>query len=421
MPLNDSTTTAAAPTATTTTAAPTPTPTPQSPCRVLLVFGTRPEAVKMAPLVQVLSNDPAFDCRVAVTAQHREMLGQVLRLFAIKPHYDLDIMRPQQSLEDITVKILQGISGILAKEAPRVVLVHGDTSTAFATTLAAFYRQIDVGHVEAGLRTGKHYDPFPEEMNRRLVDAMATWHFAPTATNRENLLAENIKASGIFVTGNTVIEALRSAVNPQHIFHDAQLNAVVRSPGRMLLVTTHRRENIAAGRMPGLYRALRRILELFPDTRVVFAVHKNPAVRSIVEAELSGLERLHLIEPPDYADFINLEARAHLILTDSGGLQEEGPALGKPVLVLRETTERPEGVAAGVLRLVGTATENVVAAAAELLSDEAAYNRMARAINPYGDGLAAIRIRDALKYAYMNGERPADFSIVGEALTTVAH
>lgn len=381
------------------------------PLKVIVAFGTRPEAVKMAPVVHALQQDANFNCIVAVTAQHREMLDQVLALFHIKPHYDLNIMRHGQSLTDVTNRVLQGMGDIIGAEKPAAVLVHGDTTTAFASALAAFYQQVPVGHVEAGLRTFDSYDPFPEEMNRRLVDSLSTWHYAPTLVNKENLLAERVRPAGIYVTGNTVIEALRSVARPDYVFADPQLAAVAQLSGRMLLVTTHRRENLSAGRMSGIYAALGAILAAHPDTHIVFPVHKNPAVRALVQEALGGLERVHLIEPAAYPDFTNLMARAHLILTDSGGLQEEGPALGKPVLVLRSTTERPEGVAAGTLLKVGTAAADIVAAAGRLLDDNQAYTRMAQACNPYGDGQAARRIADALKHACLGGARPTDWAI----------
>ncbi len=380
-----------------------------APLKVMVAFGTRPEAVKMAPVVQALQRDPAFACVVAVSAQHREMLDQVLALFHLHPQYDLNIMQHGQSLTDVTTRVLRGMEEIIQTEKPAAVLVHGDTATAFATALAAFYQQTPVGHVEAGLRTFAPYDPFPEEMNRRLVDTVASWHYAPTPANRDNLLAEHIGAEQIYVTGNTVIEALRSVVRRDYVFSDPQLAQVAQLPGRMLLVTTHRRENLAAGRMSGIYAAFRQILAAHPEARIVFPVHKNPAVRALVQEALEGLERVHLIEPSAYADFINLMARCFLVLTDSGGLQEEAPALGKPVLVLRETTERPEGVAAGTVRKVGTRAADIVAAAGELLDDPAAYARMAGAVNPYGDGQAARRIVQALKHACLGEVPPASW------------
>lgn len=389
----------------------------KKPIKVIVIFGTRPEAVKMAPVVQALQADPAFNCVVAVSAQHREMLDQVLELFCIVPNYDLDIMRHGQTLTDVTTRVLYGFQDIIKAEKPAVVLVHGDTTTAFSGALAAFYQQVPVGHVEAGLRTFDRYDPFPEEMNRRLVDALATWHYAPTLTNRDNLLAERIAESSIYVTGNTVIEALRSVARRGYVFTDPKLQEIANLPGRMLLVTTHRRENLSAGKLGGIYDALRNILTSFPDTRLVFPVHKNPAVREQVYRALEEQPRVHLIEPTAYGDFVNLMARAHLLLTDSGGVQEEGPALGKPVLVLRETTERPEGVLAGTLRKVGTHPEKIVTVASELLSQQSAYEQMAQARNPYGDGAAAQRIVAALKHACLGGSRPTSWQVgeVGES------
>lgn len=372
--------------------------------KVMAVFGTRPEAIKMAPVVRALRHS-SFRCNVVVTAQHREMLDQVLDLFEIVPDHDLNIMRHGQSLTDITVRVVSGLEPVLQAEQPDTVLVHGDTTTALAASLAAFYRQIPVGHVEAGLRTADRYDPFPEEMNRRLVDTLADMHFAPTTAAMQNLLAENVPASRAFVTGNTVIDALLSVVRHGYRFRDPRLARLAEMPGRVLLVTTHRRENLGE-RMVGIYSALRKIISDFRDTRVVFPMHKNPAVRSLVEEELGGLERVHLIEPPEYEEFANLMNKAYLVLTDSGGIQEEAPALGKPVLVLRETTERPEGVAAGTLRKVGTATADIVAAASELLSDSSAYERMARAANPYGDGRASERIVAALEHLLLGKRLP---------------
>jgi UDP-N-acetylglucosamine 2-epimerase (non-hydrolysing) len=363
--------------------------------KVMVVFGTRPEAIKMAPVVRALHDAP-LRSSVVVTGQHRDMLDQVLQLFAITPDHDLDIMRHGQTLTDITVRVISGLEKVLQQERPDVVLVHGDTTTALAGALAAFYQRIPVGHVEAGLRTEHVYDPFPEEMNRRLIDRVAEMHFAPTQTAKQNLLRENVPCSSVFVTGNTVIDALLSVVRPDYRFRDAHLAKIAALPERVLLVTTHRRENVGE-RMVSVFRALREILSRFPDTRVVFPVHKNPAVRTLVRQELGELERVHLIEPPEYEEFAHLMSRAFLVLTDSGGIQEEAPALGKPVLVLRETTERPEGIAAGTLRKVGTATATIVAAASELLSDSCAYACMAQTANPYGDGRAAQRIVEVLQ------------------------
>jgi UDP-N-acetylglucosamine 2-epimerase (non-hydrolysing) len=378
--------------------------------KVLVVFGTRPEAIKMAPVVKALEREAdRFLCRVAVTAQHREMLDQVLELFDIRPAYDLDIMRAGQTLFDITERALSGLGRILEVEAPDLVLVHGDTTTTFTAALAAFYLQIPVGHVEAGLRTHNKYAPFPEEMNRHLTAVLADLHFAPTPRARANLLAEGVPAERIFVTGNTVIDALLATVRPDFAFTDPVLRNIDFASHRILLVTTHRRENWGAP-LREVYRALREIVLAYPDVVVVFPVHRNPVVRNVVLAELGDLPRVHLTEPLDYLPFANLMARCHLVLTDSGGLQEEAPALGKPVLVLRDTTERPEALEAGTVELVGTCRERVLAATRRLLDDPAAYRRMAEAVNPYGDGRAAVRIVAALAYRFgLAAEPPEEF------------
>ncbi|MGI6081903.1 MAG: non-hydrolyzing UDP-N-acetylglucosamine 2-epimerase [Limnochordia bacterium] len=363
--------------------------------KVMVIFGTRPEAIKMAPVIRALCDSP-LRSKVVVTGQHRDMLDQVLKLFAIVPDYDLAIMRHGQTLTDVTVRVLTGLEKVFQREDPDVVLVHGDTATAMASALASYYRRIPVGHVEAGLRTEHPYDPFPEEMNRRIISRIAAVHFAPTETAKKNLVRENVPPSSIFVTGNTVIDALFSVIRRDYRFRDPELARIAASPDRLLLVTAHRRENLGAP-MVRVFRALREILSRFEDTRIVFPMHKNPAVRALIKQELGMLERVHLVEPPEYEEFANLMSRAFLILTDSGGIQEEAPALGKPVLVLRDTTERPEGIAAGTLRKVGTATPVIVAAASELLSDGDAYERMARTANPYGDGKAAQRIIEVLQ------------------------
>lgn len=382
--------------------------------KVCVVFGTRPEAIKMAPVVKELERSARFEPRVAVTAQHREMLDQVLDLFQISPAHDLDIMRPGQTLFDITSRVLAGLGAVFEAERPAVVLVHGDTSTTFAGALAAFYLQIPVAHVEAGLRTGNKYSPFPEEINRRLTGVLTDVHLAPTAGARANLLAEGVAPSRIYVTGNTVIDALLETAARPFRFGDPALARVTRSGARILLVTTHRRENLGAP-LAGVYRALKALLKKHPDTEVVFPVHKNPAVRRVVEAELGGpdRDRIILTEPLPYLPFVNLMKHAHLVLTDSGGLQEEAPGLGKPVLVLRDTTERPEAVAAGTVRLVGADERAVFAAADRLLSDPAAYRAMAAAVNPYGDGRAARRCVKALAHRMGLGERPREWEAGG--------
>lgn len=368
--------------------------------KVMTIFGTRPEAIKMAPVVLELAKYPdAITPVVAVTAQHREMLDQVLRLFSITPDYDLDIMSQGQTLYDITSRALLGLRDVLRNAAPDLVLVHGDTTTTFVGALAAYYQQIPVGHVEAGLRTRNKYSPFPEEMNRKLTGSLADLHFAPTATARRSLLAEAVLESAIFVTGNTVIDALLTTVDPEYRFSDALLSTIDYQRQRVILVTTHRRENLGEP-MRQVYQALRRIVHDFADVEVVFPVHRNPKVREVVQAVLGGVARVHLCDPLDYQPFANLMARSTLILTDSGGIQEEAPALGKPVLVLRDTTERPEAVDAGTVRLIGTASEAVYRETARLLSDANAYRVMAEAVNPYGDGGAAVRIVQALLWRH---------------------
>ena len=360
--------------------------------RVMTVFGTRPEAIKMAPVVlELKKHTDLIEPIVAVTAQHREMLDQVLSLFSLTPDYDLDIMAAGQTLYDITGRSLAGLKTVLETAKPDIVLVHGDTTTTFVGALAAFYAQIPVGHVEAGLRTGRKDSPFPEEMNRRLTGAIADWHFAPTNTAKANLLAENVKPESIFVTGNTVIDALKSTVKPHYQFDNPVLSAAIARGRRLILVTTHRRENLGEP-MRHVYQALRQLLAAHDDIEMIFPVHRNPKVREVVEAELGGLDRVSLIEPLEYEPFANLMAQAALGLTDSGGIQEEAPALGKPVLVLRDTTERPEALDAGTVALVGTGKDAVFETAHRLLSDKQAYAAMAEACNPYGDGVAAERI-----------------------------
>ena len=360
--------------------------------KVMTIFGTRPEAIKMAPVVLELQKHPEqIQSLVAVTAQHREMLDQVLHLFQINPDYDLDIMSPSQTLFDITSRALNGLNEVLAEARPDLVLVHGDTTTTFVGALAAFYHQIPVGHVEAGLRTGNKYSPYPEEMNRKLAGALTDLHFAPTATARQNLLRENIDPESIFVTGNTVIDALLATVKPDFRFADELLTSLDFTGQRVILVTTHRRENLGEP-MRHVYQALKRIVTEFPDVEVVFPVHRNPKVREVVESVLGHLPRVHLTDPLDYEPFVNLMARSTLILTDSGGIQEEAPSLGKPVLVLRDTTERPEAIEAGTVRLIGTTEETVYQEAKILLTDSARYRAMSEAANPYGDGRAAQRI-----------------------------
>ena len=372
----------------------------QKKIKVMTVFGTRPEAIKMAPIVLELQKHPdTIVPVVAVTAQHREMLDQVLNLFHIKPDHDLNIMAAGQTLFDITTRAMMGLDKVLTEEKPDIVLVHGDTTTTFAGALAAYYHQTAVGHVEAGLRTHNKYSPFPEEMNRRLTGCIADLNFAPTSTSEANLLAENVPPESIFVTGNTVIDALHHTVRDDFDFQEESLKDVDFQNKRIILVTTHRRENLGEP-MRHVYKALKQLTEEFDDVEVVFPVHKNPKVREVVNEELGGLAKVHLIDPLDYEPFANLMHRAHLILTDSGGVQEEAPALGKPVLVLRDTTERPEAVDAGTGKLIGTDRERVYEEAKKLLTDKAEYSRMAESVNPYGDGKAAARIIQAILYHY---------------------
>ncbi|CAH0443579.1 non-hydrolyzing UDP-N-acetylglucosamine 2-epimerase [Ralstonia pseudosolanacearum] len=371
--------------------------------KILTVFGTRPEAIKMAPLVQALQAEQGIASSVCVSAQHREMLDQVLQLFDIVPEFDLNVMRSGQTLSDVTSSVLDGINGVLDAYAPDAVLVHGDTTTTLAASLAAFYRRIPVGHVEAGLRTGNVWSPWPEELNRRVTDAVSTWHFAPTAESRQNLLDEGVEPQCVTLTGNTVIDALLAI--KYRLDSDPALAAGVASaypfldPGRrLILVTGHRRENFGEP-FERFCVALRLLAARHPDVQIVYPVHLNPNVQQPVRAILSGHDNVHLIDPQDYLPFVYLMDRAYLIVTDSGGIQEEAPALGKPVLVTRETTERPEAVASGTARLVGTDTARIVSEAETLLDDSAAYLRMAHAHNPYGDGQACRRIVEALMTA----------------------
>lgn len=368
--------------------------------KVMTVFGTRPEAIKMAPVVLELKKYPnEIELVVAVTAQHREMLDQVLHLFNIVPNYDLDIMSQGQTLFDVTCRAMQGLNEILTQEKPDIVLVHGDTTTTFAGALASFYHQITVGHVEAGLRTHNKNSPYPEEMNRKLTGSMADLHFAPTITAYENLLNEAIAKEIIFVTGNTVIDALLATVKSEYTFADEMLQNIDYAGKRVILVTTHRRENIGEP-MRHVYQALRDIVTEFDDVEIVFPVHRNPLVREVVESELGGIDRVRLIDPLEYEPFANLLARSYLVLTDSGGVQEEAPALGKPVLVLRDTTERPEAIEAGTVKLIGTDKDRVYNEARLLLADRSEYDRMANACNPYGDGQAARRIVETIRWKY---------------------
>ncbi len=359
--------------------------------KVMLVFGTRPEAIKMCPLVNELKKRPEVQTVVCVTGQHREMLDAVLHAFGVAPDYDLAIMKDRQTLFDITVNILERIRAVLEEVKPDVVLVHGDTSTTFVTALACFYLQIPVGHVEAGLRTYNIYSPYPEEFNRQAVSVIAKYNFAPTELSRENLLREGRKPESIYVTGNTAIDALKTTVREDYTHPELEWAA----GSRLIMITAHRRENLGEP-MHRMFRAIRRIIEEHPDVRAIYPIHMNPVVREEANAELGGCDRIRIIEPLDVLDFHNFLSRSYLILTDSGGIQEEAPSLGKPVLVMRDTTERPEGIAAGTLRLVGTEEETIYKNFKELLEDRAAYDKMAHASNPYGDGFASVRIADAL-------------------------
>lgn len=367
--------------------------------KVMLVFGTRPEAIKMAPVVKALQVDKRFEAVVVVTAQHREMLDQVLGLFDINPDYDLDIMQGGQSLSEITTRVLMGLEGVISKENPDIVLVHGDTSTTFVAGLAAFYQQVRLGHVEAGLRTYNKYSPFPEEMNRHLTAVLADLHFAPTANSRENLLAENIDPDRVFVTGNTVIDAILETADDDYVFQNDVLEQLDFVNQKIILLTSHRRENLGKP-MEDIFTAVRRLIEDNHDVELVFPVHLNPKVREIANDTLEGLNRVHLIEPMEYKPFVNLMARSYLVLTDSGGIQEEAPGLGKPVLVLRDTTERPEAVTAGTVALVGTEENEIYNKASLLLNNKEEYDKMANAVNPYGDGRASQRICERLLYEF---------------------
>lgn len=363
--------------------------------KVMTVFGTRPEAIKMAPLVKELKTRKEIECIVCVTAQHRQMLDQVLEVFDIKPDYDLDIMKQGQTLSDITSRVLYGLENVIKEVKPDIVLVHGDTTTTFAGALAAFYNQVDIGHVEAGLRTWNKYSPYPEEMNRQMVGVMADMHFAPTENSKNSLLKENKDPSKIYVTGNTAIDALATTVKKDYS------NEIFEWVGndRLILLTAHRRENLGEP-MRGMFKAINRITKEFSDVKVVYPVHLNPKVRSVADEVLGDNDKIKLIDPLEVIDFHNFIAKSYLILTDSGGIQEEAPSLGKPVLVLRDTTERPEGIEAGTLKLAGTDEETIYKLTKELLEDKNEYEKMSHASNPYGDGKASKRIADAIIEKY---------------------
>ena len=377
--------------------------------KIMTVFGTRPEAIKMAPLVKELTRSNILDSQVCVTAQHRQMLDQVLDIFKIKPDYDLNIMQDRQTLADITTRAVEGLYDVFREAKPDMVLVHGDTTTTFAASLAAFYARIKVGHVEAGLRTYDKYSPYPEEMNRKLTGAIADLHFAPTIANKENLLKENVDEKSIYVTGNTVIDALSSTVSEYYEFTDPFLKTFDFDKKRVILVTAHRRENIGQP-LNDICTALRRLCDDISDVSIIYPVHLNPVVRETADRILGGHERIHLINPLNVQDMHNLMNRSILIMTDSGGLQEEAPSLGKPVLVLRNETERPEAVRAGTVKLLGTDTKIIYNEARRLLDDSDEYQRMAKAVNPYGDGQASKRIVEALVYYFkLSDKKPDDF------------
>lgn len=360
--------------------------------RVLSIFGTRPEAIKMAPLVKELEKREEIESVVCVTAQHREMLDQVLETFKIKPDYDLDIMKQGQTLGDITTRALNGLENVIKEVKPDIVLVHGDTTTTFAGALAAFYNQVRIGHVEAGLRTDNKYSPFPEEMNRQMVDRMTDMYFAPTNLSKENLLKENISEEKIYITGNTAIDAMKTTVKKD--YNHSELSWI-KPNERMILLTAHRRENLGEP-MKNIFKGIRRIVDEFSDVKVIYPIHLNPKVREVANEVFNNCDRVKLIEPLEVFDFHNFQNRAYIILTDSGGIQEEAPSLGKPVLVLRDTTERPEGIEAGTLKLVGTDEEIIYNETKRLLIDNKEYEKMSRASNPYGDGRASVRIVDAI-------------------------
>lgn len=377
--------------------------------KVMSVFGTRPEAVKMAPLVKELEQEERIESIICVTAQHREMLDQVLDIFELTPDYDLDIMKQRQTLTGITTRVLEGMEGVLEEAKPDIVLVHGDTSTSFVAALAAFYKQIPVGHVEAGLRTYNIYEPFPEEMNRKLTGAIANIHFSPTPLSKENLLKENVNSEDIFVTGNTVIDALKTTITEDYNFTVEELNTIDYKNKKVITMTAHRRENLGEP-LENICHAVANIVKEFEDIEVVYAVHKNPAVGEVAQRILGNMGRVHLVEPLDIKDMHNLMKRSYLVLTDSGGLQEEVPSLGKPVLVLRNVTERPEGVEAGTLKLAGIEEKAIYQMTKELLTNKELYSQMAQARNPFGDGHASRRIVDAILYKFnMREEEPEQY------------
>ncbi|SHE29283.1 non-hydrolyzing UDP-N-acetylglucosamine 2-epimerase [Caloramator proteoclasticus] len=377
--------------------------------KVMTIFGTRPEAIKMAPLVKELEKRENIKSIVCVTAQHRQMLDQVLDLFEIKPDYDLNIMKDRQTLTSITTGVLEGLDELFKEVKPDIVLVHGDTTTTFAGSLAAFYNKIKIGHVEAGLRTFDKYFPFPEEINRKLTGALSDIHFAPTPTSKQNLLNEGVKEESIFITGNTVIDALEETVSDEYVFENEVLNNIDFTNKKVIMVTAHRRENWGEP-LQNICRAFKRIVENNDDVEIVYLVHLNPVVRETVYSILDGVKGVHLLPPLDTKETHNLMSRCYMVMTDSGGLQEEAPHLGKPVLVLRDVTERPEAVEAGTVKVIGTDEENVYKEAETLIKDQRAYKAMANAVNPYGDGKASRRIVDAILYYFgLINERPDEF------------
>ena len=378
--------------------------------RVMSVFGTRPEAIKMAPLVKELAAHPQMESLCCLTGQHREMLDSVMEIFQLKGDYDLNIMEKQQTLTKITTKTILGMDSVIEEAKPDLILVHGDTSTTFAGALSAFYHQVPIGHVEAGLRTGDKYSPYPEEMNRVLVSDMADLHFSPTKANAENLRREFVKGE-IFITGNTAIDAMKTTVRDDFVFSTQCLNELDFQSRRVIVVTCHRRENYGQP-MVNIMHAIAELVERHPDVEVVYPVHLSPAVRECVFGILGNVDRVHLIDPVNVEEMHNLMARCYMVMTDSGGLQEEAPALGKPVLVMRRETERPEAIAAGTAKLVGVEQAEIVRLAGELLDSEAAYAKMAKAVNPYGDGNACGRIVEAIAWHFgLTDHRPADFQV----------
>ena len=378
--------------------------------KVMSVFGTRPEAIKMAPLVLELEKNPNIDSIVCVTAQHRQMLDQVLEIFDIKPDYDLNIMKDRQTLVGITARVLEGLDEVIKEAKPDIVLVHGDTSTSFVGALAAFYNQTMVGHVEAGLRTYDIYSPFPEEMNRNLTGRIATMHFSPTVQNKNNLIKENVSEKNIFITGNTVIDAMKTTVKSDFEFKTELLNKIDYKGKRVITMTAHRRENLGKP-LENICNAVKRIVEKYDDVEVIYPIHMNPTVRETVNSIIGNMDRVNIIEPINVDELHNLMARSYMIMTDSGGIQEEAPSLAKPVLVLRKETERPEAVEAGTVKIAGVEEDVIFNMACELLDNKTEYNKMAHSANPYGDGNASLRIIDAILYKFgITDKRPEDYN-----------